>query len=110
MPEEIISQYHLVKTETGKDLNEYTVFIDDKMRCGNIVANLQIDIKDIFETKFNFAVKKRNRDIFLMRAEGHTLNYVGNAFDMTRERVRQIASKICTKMAPYTSLYIDPLD
>ena len=108
MPEEIISQYHL-QDQQVKDLMNIQFSFDDKMRLQNIVKNLKIDIKDIFETKFNFAVKKRNRDIFLMRAEGHTLNYVGNAFDMTRERVRQIASKICTKMAPYTSLYIDSL-
>lgn len=108
MPEEIISQYHL-QDQQVKDLMNIQFSFDDKIRLQNIVKNLKIDIKDIFETKFNFAVKKRNRDIFLMRAEGHTLNYVGNAFDMTRERVRQIASKICTKMAPYTSLYIDSL-
>jgi DNA-directed RNA polymerase sigma subunit (sigma70/sigma32) len=38
-------------------------------------------------------IAERNKRIIELRDRGHTLDYIGKLFEITRERVRQIVSK-----------------
>ena len=44
------------------------------------------------------AIDRRSRDIIRMRLEGHTLEEVGSAFGVTRERVRQLVKRDTEKV------------
>jgi len=51
-------------------------------------------ISDISISIFNMLTKSRRRDVIFSRAAGHTLEKIGKDIGVTRERIRQIESKV----------------
>ena len=49
----------------------------------------------------------REREIVQLRSQGETLESIGNAYGLTRERVRQIDKKVCTRFT-YNQMGISP--
>lgn len=49
----------------------------------------------------------RNRDIFLLREQGETLERISEKVGVTRERVRQIVKKIINGLMAYTSIILN---
>jgi hypothetical protein len=77
--------------------------------AGNIDIVILVDFptKEIFQVIYkkyhNAASIDRHYDIVKMRAAGHSLTECGKAFNLTKERIRQIEAKFLRKMREYRS-------
>ena len=58
----------------------------------NIEESITITLNDYLSSDF------KRKDLFLLRLEGKSLKEIGDEFGISRERVRQIVSKIVNKM------------
>lgn len=83
-------------TINGKILNE----ILTEMETEQLIAIRGNDISRMYQTLLSFVntiPKERTKDILLARLTGLTLDEIGQRYDLTRERVRQIVDKELNK-------------
>jgi len=84
--------------------------LEDVLTCNNAIQPLPVEIlfpflrwcafsidNEVKETFASLNRDDRNIEILQMRSQGLSLNDVGSAFGLTRERVRQIESKISNR-------------
>ena len=77
-----------INTSRGVDSDNYNLIISFIQWCG---FDLGQEIRDFLESLYN---NEREEVIIKSRANGDTLNEVGNRLDVTRERIRQIEKKV----------------
>ena len=80
----------------GRILNE----ILTEMESEQLIAIQDNDISRMFPSLLSFVnaiPKERTRDVFIARLNGLTLDEIGQRYDLTKERVRQIIDKELNK-------------
>jgi hypothetical protein len=76
---------------------------------GNVDLIILVDFptKEVFQVIYkkyhNADSIEKHYSIVKMRAAGHSLSECGKAFDLTKERIRQIEAKFLRKMQEYRS-------
>lgn len=101
-PSKEFSRYIIDNFHTFSDLRDRYYQIPNQMHRHllSFVRWCAFDLNQELQ-KFLDEIKLKERDyhILKMRSQNATLNDVGNAFDLTRERVRQIERKITDRFA-----------
>ncbi len=92
-----------------RDLQGEIIDKEDIYQLKKLLVPFRASKIDFFYNQFKKMNSSRNEEIFLQRAEGKTLSVIGENFDMTRERVRQICAKIVRKMSKEAIILLDAL-
>lgn len=98
-----------------EDTLESIIYYDGEIRDSELVllrdfftwCNFDIysDIDDLFKELFSSSKGARTRLILSYRAKKKTLEYIGNTLDVSRERIRQIESKVVRQFEKIRSRY-----
>lgn len=93
-----VNEISKVVSELNSGNSEQFKLVDEKP----IEATEEIEItdvpkEDISILEFVKSLKEKHRKILLLRLSGRTLEEIGNEFEVTRERVRQITQKALSK-------------
>ena len=87
------------------DLCDCELAADDYVIVQKISKFLSVSVSDQFVEKID-ALKESEKICMLRRAEGDTLQEVGDRLGVTRERVRQVTAKTCSKLKVLAELTV----
>lgn len=91
----ILNYYHFAKIEQ-KSIEEYNKYVsnDTKLSIMPHISIKKTEESSFYKKELKEAfIVKRNADIIVMRAQGKTLDEIGEKLGITRERARQIEFK-----------------
>ena len=92
---EDLSAYQLERIIGRYNIDKYKILSD----------SLQKDLIDVFQDVLTASEDTSGYEYTLLRAEGYTLQDVGELVDLTRERVRQVVEKFVRKL----DSFMDPI-
>lgn len=105
---DFLERYNLENSDVI-DLKKIEISENDYSILYSITKTLKDSVLDHFSNKYKNSVKEKQKRIFLLRAEGNTLETIGNLENVTRERIRQICKRVCEILEDDAIIVLDSI-